>query len=241
MQTAGLAALGLDWEYAAHAVAPAALATFLSQAPQAGFRGLNVTIPHKGAALSLCRPDAVAARAGAVNTLLFEEGQIHGTNTDVYGFATWLTEMGIGPGGTAVVLGAGGAARAVALALADWRVEVVTRRPQPLVIDGRPLPLSPWEALPARLAEADLLVDATPRGLDPAAPALDLSPLPRHARVLDLVVAKETALTRAAARRGLIASTGGPMLLHQGARALELWTQRPAPLAAMREALSLAG
>ena len=87
------------------------------------------------------------------------------------------------------------------------------------------------------LARADLLIDATPRGLDETTPLIDLSPLPDHAVVLDLVVARETALTQAAQKRGLKASAGAPMLLHQGARSLELWTGKPAPIEVMRKAL----
>jgi shikimate dehydrogenase len=90
------------------------------------------------------------------------------------------------------------------------------------------------------LARADVLVDATPRGLDAGAPAIDLSPLPAHAVVLDLVVARETALVKAAQARGLKAATGVAMLVHQGARALELWTGKKAPVDVMRKALDAA-
>lgn len=243
MQTAALRALGLDWEYAAHAVAPDELANFVAHAAEHGFRGVNVTIPHKEAALKLCAPDELAARVGAVNTLVFDGGAVQGTNTDVHGFRAWAAEAGAPESGTAVLLGAGGAARAVAAALhGKMRLAVVARTPRTMVVDGQPLTVTPWDeaTLGKLLARADLLIDATPRGLDPAAPALDLAPLPAHAVVLDLVVARETALTRAAAARGLESATGGAMLVHQGARALELWTGKPAPVDVMRRALDAA-
>lgn len=242
MQTAALQALGLDWEYAAHAVAPDELGQFVTHAPDKGFRGVNVTIPHKEAALKLCAPDELAARVGAVNTLVFD-GEVKGYNTDVHGFVEWAREAGATLEGTAVLLGAGGAARAVAAALhGKAKLAIVARTPRSFAVDGQALTVTPWDegTLAKLLARADLVVDATPRGLDPAAPALDLSPLPAHAVVLDLVVARQTALTRAAAARGLKASTGAPMLVHQGARALELWTGKPAPLEVMRRALDAA-
>jgi shikimate dehydrogenase len=119
---------------------------------------------------------------------------------------------------------------------------VVARSPKHFIIDGHELTVTRWDdaMLPKLLARADLLIDATPRGLDPTAPELDLSSLPAHAFVLDLVVARDTKLTAAAKARGLKAATGAPMLLHQGARALELWTGKPAPLDVMRKALDAA-
>jgi shikimate dehydrogenase len=239
MQSAALRALSLDWEYAAHAVAPADLAAFLANARAAGFRGLNVTIPHKESAFALCHPDALATQVGAVNTLVFEESITRGYNTDVHGFLTWATELSaLVPNGSALILGSGGAARAVASALhPTMRTTIISRAPRRFSLAGHDFPVAPYESLATLLPQADLLIDTTPRGLDPTASPPDLSALPSHAQVLDLVVATETALTRAAKSRGLRASTGAPMLLHQGARSLELWTTRPAPLDIMRAAL----
>jgi shikimate dehydrogenase len=244
MQTAGLQALGLDWEYAAHAVAPDEMELFVRHGAKHGFRGVNVTIPHKETAFKLSTADELATRVGAVNTLVFEEGGgARGYNTDVHGFTAWAAEVGAKLEGTAVVLGAGGAARAVAVALqGQARTAVVARTPRHFVVDGHELTVTRWDdaMLPKLLARADLLIDATPRGLDPALPALDVSALPAHAFVLDLVVARETPLTKAAKARGLQAATGAAMLLHQGARSLELWTGKPAPIEAMRQALDAA-
>ncbi len=244
MQSAALAKLGLDdWEYAAHAVAPDELAQFIEHAASKGFRGVNVTIPHKEAVLKLCTPDDEAARVGAVNTLSFDGGTVRGANTDVHGFVALAKEVGAPAEGTAVVLGAGGAARAVAAALhGKFRLAVVARHARPFVVDGQALTVVGWDdtVLAKLLPRADLLVDATPRGLDPTASAIDLAPLPEHAVVLDLVVAKSTPLVEAARARGLKAAAGAAMLVHQGARSLELWTGKPAPLDVMRAALDAA-
>ena len=243
MQTAALAALGIEGEYTAHAVAPDELAQFVEHAPSKGFRGVNVTIPHKEAALKLCTPDELAARVGAVNTLVFEGGKVAGYNTDVHGFLEMARELGAPLDGTVVMLGAGGGARAVAHAVhGKGKLAIVARTPRDFRVDDVAMTVTPWndEVLAKLLPRADVLVDATPRGLDANAAPIDLSPLPAHAVVLDLVVARDTALTAAAKARGLKAAAGGAMLVHQGARALELWTGKPAPLDAMRKALDAA-
>jgi shikimate dehydrogenase len=244
MQSAALAALGIEGEYTAHAVAPDEVAQFIEHAPSKGFRGVNVTIPHKEVALRLSDPDELAARVGAVNTLVWDAGERpKGYNTDVHGFLEMAKEIGAPLDGTVVMLGAGGGARAVAHAVhGKGKLAIVARTPRDFKVDGTAMTVVPWndDVIAKLLARADVLVDATPRGLDPSAPAIDLSPLPAHAVVLDLVVARETALTQAAKARGLKAAAGGAMLVHQGARALELWTGKPAPIEAMRKALDAA-
>lgn len=244
MQTAALAALGIEGEYTAHAVAPDEVAQFIEHAPHKGFRGVNVTIPHKEAVLKLCQPDELAARVGAVNTLVWDGDPLpKGYNTDVHGFIEMAREIGAPLDGTVVMLGAGGAARAVAHAVhGKGKLAIVARTPRDFRVDGVAMTVTPWsdEVLAKMLARADVLVDSTPRGLDANAPAIDLSPLPAHAVVLDLVVARDTALTRAAKARGLKAAAGGAMLVHQGARALELWTGKAAPIDVMRQALDAA-
>jgi shikimate dehydrogenase len=243
MQSAALAALGIEGEYTAHAVAPDEVAQFIEHAPQKGFRGVNVTIPHKEVAFRLCDPDELAARVGAVNTLVWDGERPKGYNTDVHGFLEMAKETGAPLDGTVVMLGAGGGARAVAHAVhGKGKLAIVARTPRDFKVDGAAMTVVPWndDVLGKLLARADVLIDATPRGLDATAPAIDLSPLPAHAVVLDLVVARETALTTAAKARGLKASAGGPMLVHQGARALELWTGKAAPVDVMRKALDAA-
>lgn len=243
MQGAALEALGLDWSYGAFAVAPERLAEAVRGAAALGFVGLNLTIPHKEAALALSRPDGEALRAGAVNTLIFDGDAVPlGLNTDVYGFRMLLAgQGGLGSGMRVALLGAGGAARAAALVLVDAGAEVivVSRSDRRISVDGRSLPRVAWDAasLSRLLPTVDLLVDATSRGLDPDAPRLDLAALRPHAVVLDLVVRRSTPLTDGARSRGLRAATGEEMLLHQGARALEAWCDRPAPIEVMRAAL----
>ena len=243
MQSAALAALGIDGEYTAHAVAPDEVAQFIEHAPTKGFRGVNVTIPHKEVAFKLCAPDELAARVGAVNTLVFDGDKPAGYNTDVHGFFEMAREIGAPLDGTVVMLGAGGGARAVAHAVhGKGKLAIVARTPRDFKVDGVAMTVVAWndDVLSKLLARADVLVDATPRGLDAGAPAIDLSPLPAHAVVLDLVVARETALVKAAQARGLKAATGAAMLVHQGARALELWTGKKAPIDVMRQALDAA-
>ncbi len=245
MQGAALAALGLDLAYGAFAVPPERLAAAVAGAAALGFVGLNVTMPHKEAALALCRPDEQAVRVGAVNTLCFGDGGMpRGLNTDVHGFRMLLAEVGASARGARVaLLGAGGAARAVALALVDDGAEViVVSRSRSLALAGRVLPQVAFhdQALRALLPTVDLLVDATPRGLDDAAPRIDLAPLPDHAAVVDLVVRRSTPLVDDARARGLRAAPGTAMLLHQGAQALEAWIGRAAPVAVMRAALDAA-
>lgn len=253
MQNAALAALGLDWVYGAFPVAPEALAQAVAGARALGFVGLNVTVPHKVAALQLCRPDALAERVGAVNTLVFPAApgdETRGLNTDVHGFRRLVAEAGLFAGGgtrgqgrlRAALLGAGGAARAVAVALGDEGVEthVVRRGARRIELPGLALEHHDFEAaaLAALLPTVDLLVDTTPRGLGPGPhPEQEIHILPRHALVVDLVVRRDTPLVVAARARGLRACTGVAMLLHQGAAALEAWTGQAAPLQVMRAAL----
>jgi shikimate dehydrogenase len=247
MQNAALRALGLDWHYSAFAVRPDRLPGAIAGAAALGVRGLNVTIPHKEAALALCEPDPLAREVGAVNTLVFEDERVLGFNTDVHGFRMLLAEAGVPPHAPlrTLMLGAGGAARAVAMGLrtaGHRHIRVMSRRGLPLVIQGESLPSFRWDddELARELEHTDLLIDATPRGLDARAVALDLSPLPPHAAVLDLVVRRETRLVADARARGLRAATGVAMLLHQGAAALERWVGQPAPLDVMRAALEAA-
>jgi shikimate dehydrogenase len=242
MHNAAFAALGLDFAYVALPVAPARLAEAIAGAGALGIRGLNVTIPHKEGVLALVDADEEARRVGAVNTVVYDEGapRPRGHNTDVAGVTVALDELGAAPTGRAVILGTGGAARAVVVALrarGASAIAAVSRSPGAFVVDGAPVATHGYAALPSLLATAELLVDATPRGLDPTAPLPDLAPLPPSARVLDLVVARSTALVDAARARGLRAEPGAAMLLHQGAAAFTHFTGQAAPVDVMRRAL----
>lgn len=265
MQQAAFNALGLQWAYGAFAVQPDRLAAAVAGAAALGFVGVNVTIPHKEAALSLCQPDERARLVGAVNTLSFVDGAVLGSNTDVHGFTSLCREAGVPlrAGLTVGVLGAGGAARAVVFALREagatfW---VASRTPGRMKFPagGGSVPVLALsrEVVSARLPACDLLVDCTPRGLvrplarraEPVAalaqthPELDLALLSPRAVVLDLVVGPGTLLCRAARGRGLRTAGGAGMLLHQGAAALGLWLDKPVPepiIQVMRSALDTA-
>jgi len=256
MHNAAFRALGLDWCYVPLHVAHAQIEAALRGLVALGFVGANVTIPHKEAAARLADERTPAAEAiGAVNTLsVLPGGRLRGDNTDAGGTLAALREAGIEVAGQrAVVLGAGGAARAVAYALAASGTHVVlaNRTPERAAalaaslqphVAGRleAIALADAGALQAALAEARLLVNATSVGLHPGP---DLSPLPEGVglhpglAVLDLVYApRQTRLLRQAARSGCQTVEGLRVLVHQGALALEMWTGQPAPLDVMSHA-----
>ena len=231
-----LRTLGLAGRYDRIAVPPGAFATFAADIGPDGLIGANVTAPHKEAAFAVCdRRTEAAAGLGAVNTLWRENGALWGDNTDVAGFLDNLDAQAPGWRGateSAVVLGAGGAARAVVqglLASGVDRVVIVNRtraRADALAASfGRRTSTAPWEALPRRLGETDLLVNASVLGMEgQPALAIDLDPLPEKAIVADIVyVPLETPLLAAARARGLAAVEGLGMLLHQAAPGFERW------------------
>jgi shikimate dehydrogenase len=252
MQGAGLRALGLDWAYAAFAVPPENLAAAVRGAGALGMVGLNVTLPHKEAVVALCRPDALSAQVGAVNTLCFDPDRgapPRGYNTDVQGFRGLCQEAGVpaAPGLRALLLGTGGAARAAVVALRQQgaHVRAAARAPRPFVVAGEAVPVLPLAEAEGALPGCDLLVDCTPRGLSDDAAGPDLAPLPDHAIVLDLVARPDTGLVRAARARGLRAEAGAAMLLHQGVAALTLFVGPEKKVSgeavdAMRQALTAA-
>lgn len=227
-----LATLGIDGAYLPLPVHPDRFATAVRALADLGFRGANVTIPHKLAAFEVCDVvDATARRAGAVNTLVFREGRIEGSNTDGYGFLESVKDQAPGwqPGsGPAVLLGAGGAARAIAAALLDAgcpRVTLVNRSRERAEALARDLggPVAVADAPP--LGDAALLVNTTSLGMV-GHPQLevDLAPLGAAAVVADIVyVPLETPLLVAARARGLRGVDGLGMLLHQARPGFEAW------------------
>lgn len=219
---------GLDAAYVPLAVAPADFALAVRGLAAAGFRGMNVTIPHKEAAFAVC--DEVlprAHRAGAVNTLAFRDGSIIGDCTDGFGFLASLP--GYEPRrGPAVILGAGGAARAIAAALLDAgcpHLTLVNRTPGRAEALARALGGPIHVSVTAPLEGAALLVNTTSLGMAGQPPlTIDLTPLPAHALVADIVyVPLETPLLAAARARGLIGVDGLGMLLHQARPGFEAW------------------
>jgi len=245
MHNAALAAGGLaDWRYLRLPLPPELFEATVRALPAAGFRGVNVTIPHKEAALALADSASDAAREiGAANTLTFEPGgAIAADNTDAPGLLAALGEAWRPAGRTALVLGAGGAARAAVWALrraGATDVAVWNRTP------ARARALA--GALGARAVEcpesADIVVNCTPVGL--ADPDATFKALPLHADSLDAgscvvdMVYRDggTRLLEAARARGAGVIDGLEILVAQGAASFERWTGRRAPREAMREAV----
>jgi len=226
---------GLDADYRREEVAPEAFADFIRNLSSRGYVGANITIPHKEAALELSEPDDCARAVGAANTLWLDGGRLRSTNTDVEGFTANLDD-GVpgwaGRAGEAVVLGAGGSARAVIHGLIErgiGRINVVNRsmeRAQSLRQRfGAAVHPAEWAALPGLLGRCGLLVNTTSLGMAGQPPlVIDLSPLPAHSIVTDLVYAPlTTSLLTAAQARGLAVADGLGMLLHQAVRGFELW------------------
>ncbi|WP_043832519.1 shikimate dehydrogenase [Muricoccus aerilatus] len=226
----------IDGAYLPLPVEPARFEAALRALPALGFAGANVTIPHKETAMAVCDVLAEdARRMGAVNTLVFrEDGRIEGWNTDGWGFLENLREAAPGwraEAGPAVILGAGGGARAVAHTLLSAgcpRLTLVNRgraRADALARELSEHGAAVEVADQPPLEDAALLVNTTSQGMQGQPPlALDLSPLPAGAVVADLVyVPLETPLLAAARARGLVAVDGLGMLLHQGRRGFEAW------------------
>lgn len=253
MQEAGFAAAGLDWRYLTIEVAPEALQRAVDGARSMGFQGFNLTIPHKVAVMQ--HLDEIAAEAriiGAVNTVRREGDRFIGENTDGKGFLRGLrADAEVDPQGKRiVVLGAGGAARAIAteLGLAGAAaITVVNRgaeRGERMTADlkksvASEVRFETWRGTYAAPADADVLVNATSIGLYPdveAKPDVDLSST--GAVVCDAVFnPPETTLLRDARRYGLRTLDGLSMLVYQGVIGFELWTGRTAPQEVMKEAL----
>ncbi len=231
--------LGVEADYQLFPVPPGAFADFAATIGRDGLVGCNVTVPHKEAAFSACdRRTPVAGALGAVNVLWRENGLLNGDNTDVAGFLANLDESAPGWAerrGRAVVIGAGGAARAIVYALLARgveRVDLINRTMSRAAALARAygdrIVVAPWATLADALPGADLLVNTSTLGMvgQPAL-ALDVVGLPEHAVVADIVyVPLRTPLIEAARDRGLRTSEGLGMLLHQAAPAFERWFGR---------------
>jgi shikimate dehydrogenase len=241
-----LRTLGIEGGYIIEAVPPERFAEFVRHLSTNGFVGANVTIPHKERALALTAPDARARAVGAANTLWYEDGELRSTNTDIEGFINNLDACAPGWDRVedALVLGAGGASRAVVFGLIERgvkRVHLANRtleRARALAdqFGARVHPVS-WDAVGDLLPRAGLLVNTTSLGMH-GQPALEVNVglLPSHAVVADLVyVPLQTPLLAAAGARGLKTADGLGMLLHQAVRGFELWFgQRPQVTAELR-------
>ncbi len=257
MHNAAFAAAGLEYQFVACDVEPA-------QVPAAvqGLRGLNfagacVTMPHKQAVMPhLEELSGRAQRIGAVNTIVHRAGRLLGDNTDGIGFLRSVdADLGATiPGRRCVVLGAGGAARAVLDSLADAgaaQVTIINRtraRAEALKQDCggalgaacEVIALDDVDVCVDVLAEADLVVNCTSVGMQDDATPVDPEWLNPTGAVYDTIYTHETALVRGALARGIAAVTGEGMLVHQGAAGFEQWTGAAAPVEVMRKALEAA-
>lgn len=226
---------GIAGEYRIEAVPPEQFPEFVGNLAAHGYVGANVTIPHKEKALALSTPDARAKAVGAANTLWLTDGKLRSTNTDVEGFITNLDvaapkwDRGIG---SAVVLGAGGSARAVITGLIEREVPLIHlanrsfERAEALRKRfGKAVHPIRWEEAGGLLAGTHLLVNTTALGMKGHPPLkLGVERLPQHAVVADLVyVPLVTPLIAAARARGMRTADGLGMLLYQAVRGFSLW------------------
>lgn len=264
MQNAALKHAKIDMQYARFQIGPNELKEALTLIQKLDFVGLNLTLPHKVAAPELVdRIDDDAKQIGAINVIKIEDGETHGFNTDGRGFARAIREeFSVDLRDLKVmVLGAGGAARAIALECAKSHCERLViangtfEKGERLVEKLRgffegpkvfgPVPRLQairWEeaAFQFQIANVDLIVNATPVGLNPGDPApLSSRLLAPHLMVYDTIYSTQrTPLIAAAIEAGARAADGRSMLLHQGALAFEIWFERAAPIDVMRKAVA---
>ena len=256
MHNAAFAASGLDYVYVAMDVLPEDLPAAVSGLGALGFRGFNVTMPHKEAVLPLVDElDAAARASGAVNTVVVEERRLRGANTDGSGFVEACGETRVGfEGAKVLVVGAGGAAAAIAVAVlgegarelrilnrSRWRAEKLRDRLQERYPGAG---ISVYDATDPEGAAwgASVIVNATYLGMKDGDPL----PLPASCLGTDTVICdavyrpgKETRFIRLAREQGLRAVSGGRMLLYQGVQAQRIWTGKEPNVRAMSDALSL--
>lgn len=243
MHEAAYAELGMDARYVTFEPEPANLETAIEGAQALGIAGLNVTIPFKQDVLELVEPDDLAARIGAVNTIDFSGDTPTGHNTDAIGAVRALREHDVELEGEAVVVGAGGAGRAIAFGLADEGMTVrIANRTESKAHDlANAVPNATGHGLTdlsPLLEDASILVNATSVGMES-----DETPVPKAALHSDLAVLDavyrplETRLLRDAAAVGAKPVDGAWMLLYQGVEAFERWTGEIAPVGKMNSAL----
>lgn len=263
-QTAAMRAVGINAEYIACEVTPYNFTNAFNGLRALGARGANFTVPHKQAAYAACDLNSREARViEAVNTVRFRDGKAYGYNTDAYGIAAALKDENVSFNTAYVVLlGAGGAARAIAAqALLDGAAELhvvnrtvekaeemlttLLRNCRALPPEERPMPLPRchahgYDELRGITSDADLLINATSVGLKENDPRLlDTAFLNPRTLVYDTIYAPpQTRLLIEAKQHGCFKTVNGlSMLLHQGARAFEIWFDRSAPLELMRHEL----
>jgi len=267
MHTAAFEASGIEWRYVAFRVPPARLEDAVRGIRALGLAGVNVTIPHKETIMAfLDGVEAPARRIGAVNTIRVEDGELVGYNTDAPGLLDALTRDGGASmaGARCLILGAGGAGRSAAFALAGAEVKAIVllnRTPERAqevaarvaeAVPGCAIAAGPLDAATAARAaeDVDVIIQATSATLSAAmgggggraAWLQALQPMLRPGMtVLDMVYTpRRTELLAAGAEAGATVVDGLSMLIYQGARSFELWTGLPAPIPVMRRALDAA-
>ncbi len=240
----------IDGEYRHEEVRPEDFAAFIGSLSERGYAGANVTLPHKEQALRLTEPDARAKAVGASNTLWYEGGRLKSTNTDVEGFTGSIDATASGwdkRASSAVVIGAGGAGRAIVYGLIERgikEIHLVNRTLDKAVAFreefGASIHPAPWGDIPKLLKGARLVVNTTSLGMK-GYPELeiDLAPMAADGVVADIVyIPLKTGILRQAKARGLRTSNGLDMLLYQAVRGFELWFGvRPQVTAEQREML----
>lgn len=223
---------GIPGSYEAIAVAPDALEEKFKQLVNEGYAGWNVTVPHKEAALKLMDElDETATKISAVNTVVVRGGKLHGSNTDAYGFAANLQEkLGRVPTGKTVVLGAGGAARAILYALAKAGVSGVAlvnrsrEKADALAANYAGMSLHGWENIESAMQDADMMVNTTSLGLTEPMPSLPWHVMQKDAVVADIVYKPlMTPFLQEAQSAGKTTVTGIGMLIHQAVPGFQAW------------------
>ena len=254
MQNAAFEELGLDYVYVPFKVSNEELGQAIKAMKALNIRGLNVTIPHKVVVMRhLDEVDELAANIGAVNTIVNQDGYLKGYNTDALGFLRALTAEGVKPKGkNTVILGAGGAARAISFILADKGADltIINRHVESAEdMAGRISTLFrknvtalklDEDNLRSAVEEADILVNTTSVGMSPEVRSslVPYEMLKKDLVVFDIIYSPlKTQLLAEAGAKGARTIGGAEMLVWQGAAALEKWTGKEAPVAAMRAAL----
>ncbi len=246
MHNAAFAHLGLDYCYVTFSVRPDRLEHALRGITALNIAGVNVTIPHKQKVIPcLDQVNEEASFIGAVNTILNSDGALTGFNTDGRGFMESLAEAGIAlKGKTVLVVGAGGACRAISYYLSEMAANLLIFDIDEKKVSGLVGDLGAIRSNVARARDlaslhgADIVINATPLGLkDSDPPPLNLSLITAGMTVCDLIY-RETPLLTAAAQKGCRTVNGLGMLLHQGVLAFEIWTGIKPPVEVMRDAIT---
>ncbi|MCX8207284.1 MAG: shikimate dehydrogenase [Methanothrix sp.] len=245
MHNAAFRAMGLQASYHAFRVGIQRLRDAILGADAMGFGGLNLTIPLKESAMALVEPDETAKAIGAVNTVSFRE-RIRGHNTDGVGASLALRHYGVNVRGADVLLiGAGGAARAIAYQLSREGAEIIVtnRTPERGMALARDIGLEfrPFRGIEELVRFSDIVINATSVGMRECDPRLfDGSILRAEQVVFDIIYSRDTELLRDARRVGAKAIDGVMMLVYQGAEALRIWTGLEAPVDVMEAAVRAA-